>query len=565
MQVDSLKKTDQHKWWKSIKNICGLGGSSKSVFDHLTYCGQSVNALDLSDVINNFLVSVGDSIPSLDSLSLNTLRSQLPECPLAFVVSEYSVYNALIHLKSSGSTGPDLLDNRLLIHLADVLSAPVCSLINSSIRSGIVPLQWRISRVSPIPKVTPALCIESDIRPISITPALSKIAESFIARFFNDHFCTLIDKKQFGSTKKRSTTHALIRFSHDLFLASDEPGNIIRILFVDFAKAFDLIDHNILMRKFIDNDFPVHLSCWSLSFLEERKQFVKVGNGVSSTAKICCGCPQGTLSGPNNFKLMINDLRFSLSYIKYVDDTSVASFSKNPDDTSLQSSLNDLSAWCALNSMKINTAKTKEMVIYFGKKYNLSYIKSLECNDNVINRVDTFKLLGVFFNRDLTWSQHVDFMLKKAAKRIYFIYLLVKSGLKISDVVSVYCSVIRSVLEYASPVWHPGLTIAQSKLIEGVQKRCLKIIFPELDYNDALFISGLQRLSVRRDVATRDLFNDVKHPDHVLHDLLIANTVPDRIGLTKEKLRVNYPYALPRANTNRLMRSFFAYCFIRRF
>ena len=71
----------------------------------------------------------------------------------------------------------------------------------------------------------------------------------------------------------------------------------------------------------------------------------------------------------------------------------------------------------------------------------------------------------------MTWSHHVDFILKKAAKRIYFIYLLVKSGLKSSDVVSVYCSVIRSVLEYASPVWHPGLTTAQSKLIEGVQKR----------------------------------------------------------------------------------------------
>ena len=160
-----------------------MGGSSQSVFYHLTYGGQTVNAQDLSDVINNFLVSVGGSIPPLDSLGLNSLRSQLPECPLSFVVSEYSVYNALIHLKPYGSTGPDLLDNRLLTHLADVLSEPVCSLINSSIRSGTVPFQWRISRVSPIPKVTPALCIESDIRPISITPALSKIAESFIARF----------------------------------------------------------------------------------------------------------------------------------------------------------------------------------------------------------------------------------------------------------------------------------------------------------------------------------------------------------------------------------------------
>ena len=127
---------------------------------------------------------------------------------------------------------------------------------------------------------------------------------------------------------------------------------------------------------------------------------------------------------------------FLLFYIKYVDDTSVASMSKNPDDTSLQGALNDLTAWCALNSMRLNTAKTNEMVIYFGKKYDLSHIKSLECNDNVINCVYIFKLLGVF-NRDLTWWHHVDFILKKATKRIYFIYLLVKSGLKSSDVVDI--------------------------------------------------------------------------------------------------------------------------------
>jgi len=98
-----------------------------------------------------------------------------------------------------------------------------------------------------------------------------------------------------------------------------------------------------------------------------------------------------------------------------------------------------------------------------------------------------------------------------------------------------------------------------------VQKRCLKIIFPEFDYNEALFISGLSRLSVRRNIATRDLFNETKHPEHVLHDLLLACSIPEGIGLNKGKLRVNYPYELPRANTSRLGRSFIAYCFNRRF
>ena len=114
----------------------------------------------------------------------------------------------------------------MLIQLADVFAAPVCCIINSSIRQGVVPSQWKISHITPIPKCIPAKCLENDLRPISITPALAKIAESFICRFFDDHFCDIIDKNQFGCTKNRSTTHALIKFSHELFSASDNSGNI---------------------------------------------------------------------------------------------------------------------------------------------------------------------------------------------------------------------------------------------------------------------------------------------------------------------------------------------------
>ena len=236
-----------------------------------------------------------------------------------------------------------MLDSRLLKHLADVLAAPVCSLINSSIRQGVVPRQWKLSRVTPIPKSSPVHVLENDIRPISITPSLAKIAEAFVSKFFDDHFRLFVDINQFGCTQNRSTTYALIKFSHDVFVASDNCENFIRILFVDFAKAFDLIDHNVLLRKFIDCNFPLHVTVWSMSFLEEREQFVRIGNRFSSVTKLNSGSPQGTLSGPNDFKLLINDLVFRLPYIKYVDDTSVASISVDPLDTSLQDAVIDLS------------------------------------------------------------------------------------------------------------------------------------------------------------------------------------------------------------------------------
>ena len=123
---------------------------------------------------------------------------------------------------------------------------------------------------------------------------------------------------------------------HELFVASDCSKNIIRILFVDFSKAFDLIDHNILLNKFNGNDVPEHVTVCSLDFLNDRKQFVKIGESVSNTTVFRAGTPQSTMSGPNDFKLITNDLSFNTAYAKYVDDTTVLSVSKNVNDDTLK-------------------------------------------------------------------------------------------------------------------------------------------------------------------------------------------------------------------------------------
>ena len=150
---------------------------------------------------------------------------------------------------------------------------------------------------------------------------------------------------KFGCTSNRSTTHALIKFSHHIFTASDTSANFIRILFIDFTKAFDLIDHNVLLQKLLDYNFPQHITVWSMSFLENREQFVRVAAQNSSTLKLKSCCPQGTLGGPNKFKAMINDLAVSMSYMKYVDNTSVASVSADHNDNSLQTTLDELAQY----------------------------------------------------------------------------------------------------------------------------------------------------------------------------------------------------------------------------
>jgi len=112
---------------------------------------------------------------------------------------------------------------------------------------------------------------------------------------------------------------------HELFVAADCSQNITRNLFVDFSKAFDVIDHNILLDKFISSDIPEHTTVWSVDFLNGSKQIVKTGDSVSNTTTVGAGTPQGTVSGTNDFKLVINDLTFNTCYVKYVDDTTVLS------------------------------------------------------------------------------------------------------------------------------------------------------------------------------------------------------------------------------------------------
>ena len=149
-----------------------------------------------------------------------------------------------------------------------------------------------------------------------------------------------------------------------------------------------------------------------------------------------CGMPQGTVSGPNDFKLIINDLQFDIGYVKFVDDTTTFTVSNYPHNCLLQKAADHPVSWTNVSGMVINTSRTQEMVVYFGKQLCVDDIPLICINGRHIKKVVSFKLLGVVISSDLTWDAHVSHILSKSSKRIY-------------------CSVIRSVLEYACPVWHP--------------------------------------------------------------------------------------------------------------
>ena len=149
--------------------------------------------------------------------------------------------------------------------------------------------------------------------------------------------------------------------------------------------------------------------------LQDRQQFVKIGSNYSKSVCIFAGSPQGTIAGPNNFKLLINDLKLETLCVKYVDDTTVSTTSADPTDASLQNCADDLMSWCRCNGMILNTEKTKEMVIYLGTKDICNSISPVVIEDKAIERVSCFKLLGVVLSSNLSWDAHVKYILTKVA------------------------------------------------------------------------------------------------------------------------------------------------------
>ena len=162
--------------------------------------------------------------------------------------------------------GPDNVPSRILKECAFELAEPISIIFNESLESGTVPAIWKDSNITPIPKTQSPTC-DSDTRPISLTSSLSKILEDFAVSWMIDDIQDRIDPKHFGCLKGTSTTYCLLDMTHTLLSWLDTPGSHLRLCFLDFAKAFDRIGHNVLIVKLIDVGVRRSLIPWIINFL----------------------------------------------------------------------------------------------------------------------------------------------------------------------------------------------------------------------------------------------------------------------------------------------------------
>jgi hypothetical protein len=540
--MDDLKQINPKDWWKKIKLISGQNSGSDSLIN-MVQSECNGDYFEFASKVNVTFKNVSDHLVPLQPLQNN--ESTIPD---KFILLPHIVESQLSKLNCNKSQGPDDIPTWLLKDMSHVFGPVVSSIWNASLRENYIPKIWKSANTCALPKVTHPKNMKKDLRPISLTPILSKGIEFHVREWFMGFIKDDIDKWQYGSLKNCSTVIALAQLIHEWLLALETSNNVIRILLLDFQKAFDLVDHNILMAKICDKNIPTFLQNWIYSFLEGRRQRVKLNNEVSPWLDINGGVPQGTLLGPVTFLLHINDLKTDCHSIKYVDDTTIwEACSTDLSNSKIQIASNQVTSWCQQNNMKINVDKTKEMVIYFGKKnFNISPI----CMDGRdLERVECTKLLGVMINNKLTWGDHVDYICGKVSKRLYFLRLLKRSNLPPSDIMQVYCSIIRSVLEYACEIWHPSITVQQTKQLETIQKRACLIAYPDISYEMALRACNLTTLFHRREERCKQFFKEICEPEHKLHHLLPPANNNVRC------LRTTRQYNIPKVKTNRLKNS----------
>lgn len=340
-----------------------------------------------------------------------------------------------------------------------------------------------MASITPIHKSGNAHAVEN-YRGISILCCIAKVFEDFVHGKIYNAVRPLISDAQHGFVKKRSTVSNLMCFTDVLFYNVERRRQVDAIYF-DFAKAFDKVPHELAISKLKHMGLPDWVTEWLRSYLTGRKAFVKIGHARSRTYNMPSGVPQGSVLGPLIFVLFINDLASRLKYGKlmYADDLKIYKvISSELDCCALQSDANEIVLWCAENGMKLNAGKCK--AITFTRSHShVSYDYMIGTSN--IERVDSIRDLGVIIDRKLSFAEHISMVTAKGFAVLGFIRRNSQSFSDVYTLKVLYCSLVRSIMEYAVCVWCPYHT-TQIVRLEKVQRRFIRYALRRLPWNDPI-------------------------------------------------------------------------------
>ena len=390
--------------------------------------------------------------------------------------SPNEVYLLISELNTSKSTGPNGIPTEILKMINFVICIPLSKIINTCISKGEHPEKLKLAHVIPIFKKGCRLQV-SNYRPISLLSNINKIFEKIMHKriySFLEKF-NLLYNLQFGFRSKYSTSHALIHMTEAIRSALDS-GFVTCGIFVDFQKAFDTVNHEILLKKLDHYGFRGAVNNWFRSYLTDRKQKVVI-NGFESTSKpLLHGVPQGSVLGPILFLIYINDLHHSIKHCTtyhFADDTNLLNISK--DYKTLKKQVNfdlfNLHKWLTANKISLNEGKTE--LIYF-RKSGPAPALNIKLHGKTLNPSKFVKYLGVYVDEYLNGEIHCREVVKKL-NRGNGMLAKARHYVPFADLKNIYHAIFASHLMYGAQVWTPKLLSVSDK-ISRLQKSAIRIM-----------------------------------------------------------------------------------------
>jgi hypothetical protein len=477
---DSISKT-----WHVIKSIINTDYIKPNIKEIKTNNSITADKKLIANTFNDYFVNIGPNlaakIPVIDGDVTSYINGNFKDSMVVNDTDVIEISKLVTLLNKSPSTGIDGIPSIIVKNTISAIAQPLSFVINLSLNSGQFPDLLKVAKVIPVYKADDKL-LTTNYRPISILPIFSKIFE----RVMYNRLLSYLDAKkiltqnQYGFREKHSTYMALLSLVDDISEEMNNKNYSIGI-FIDLSKAFDTINHKLLIAKLNHYGIRGMVLDWFVSYLTNRTQTVNINNTSSAFLSVKCGVPQGSILGPLLFLIYINDIINASDLAKciiFADDTNL--FFKHKNLSTLYNiinvELNKISDWFKLNKLSLNVKKTSYILFQSGNKKINNAGLTISIDGITIEQADNTKFLGVIINSKLNWNDHIKVICNKISKNIGILFRT-RNNLTPHTLLMLYRSLIQPYIEYCNIVWAAGESISLTNLFRKQKKAIRTITF----------------------------------------------------------------------------------------
>lgn len=515
--------SNSRKQWQMINKLLNRGKTKQSTMKLINEQGQTIkDPRSVSENFNHYFTSIAEHLKT----GIRSDNTTTPTHHTTFLgpATTHSIFinptdptevNKIICALKNKTTSDSKILALKTATTVTTFNSVLTNIINSSFVTGTFPSQMKIAKVVPIHKSGPKTEV-SNYRPISLLSSFSKIFEKLmhkrVSNFLEEK--QLLHDMQYGFRSGRSCEHALLAANNEILSALNKK-QIALLLLIDFSKAFDMVDHDIMLSKLEHYGIRGIANNWFKSYLSDRKQFVNINGTYSSQLPLKYSVPQGSILGPLLFIIYINDIpninKFA-KFILYADDANIIITGYHTSEIISQfyDLSNALLNWVRANELALNIKKTNYMIFTRSRSPNLEAFNP-KINNIPIERKTVARFLGVLVDEKLTWTNHIAALRLKMARYVGIIYKL-KNVLPLTARLTIYNSLVQSHLNFCSLVWGTSCKSNIEKLFT-TQKKAIRGVTP--GYINYYYKEG------RLPTHTKTFFT--KHGILTVHNIILKN------------------------------------------